>query len=394
MEFQGLILIFFWTILWIMGGLLIIANLFVTTENETFFLGAATGLVLENWLANLLGQIINPLFGFWLAPGLVLLAGVLLEYKLKYFRKLQIKKIFITTSTFWFIAALVLFTLIGRGLPIFDDFQNLPTVSRLAAGDIAPHFPLNPEIRFGYHYFLLLVAAQIMRIGGLFPAAALDVTRAFFMVATVFLGGKFILRMTQSRIAEMLGMIFLLFSSGIRWLLLLVPPVIQNILNPQIHLIGSGADTGNSLFEAIYKPWMIEAGPIPFPFTFASGINPPLILALGGIGASAVMIILLILMTFQSRRSRYSLIVIGVFVAALALADEVWFILFGAGLVLCGFSLFWKKDTLWRMEVLSLLLPAFTGAVIALFQGGMITEKFLSTYKRADCIKFILRHNC
>ena len=95
-----MILIFFWTILWIMGGLLIIANLFVTTENETFFLGAATGLVLENWLANLLGQIINPLFGFWLAPGLVLLAGVILEYKLKYFRKLQTKKIFITTSTF------------------------------------------------------------------------------------------------------------------------------------------------------------------------------------------------------------------------------------------------------------------------------------------------------
>jgi hypothetical protein len=71
MEIQGLILIFFWTILWIMGGLLIIANLFVTTENETFFLGAATGLVLENWLANLLSQIINPLIGFWLAPGLV-----------------------------------------------------------------------------------------------------------------------------------------------------------------------------------------------------------------------------------------------------------------------------------------------------------------------------------
>jgi hypothetical protein len=378
MEIQGLILIFFWTILWIMGGLLIIANLFVTTENETFFLGAATGLVLENWLANLLSQIINPLIGFWLAPGLVLLAGVLLEYKLKYFRKLQIKNIFITTSTFWFIAALVLFSLIGRGLPIFDDFQNLPTVSRLAAGDIAPHFPLNPEIRFGYHYFLSLVAAQITRIGGLFPAAALDVTRAFFMVATVFLGGKFILRMTQSRIAEMLGMIFLLFSSGIRWLLLLVPPVIQNILNSQIHLIGTGADTGNSLFEAIYKPWMIEAGPIPFPFTFASGINPPLILSLGGIGASAVMIIMLILMTFQSRRRWYSLIVIGIFVAALALADEVWFVLFGAGLVLCGLSLFWKKDTLWRMEVLSLALPAFAGALVALFQGGMITEKFIS----------------
>ncbi len=378
MEFQGYFSIFLWIISWLIGGLLIIANLFVVNENETLYLGAATGLVLENWLANVFGQIMNPIIGFWLAPGLVLLTGVFLECKLNYFRKLQFKKIFITTSSFWFIVAMVLFFLIGRGIPIFDDFQNLPTVSRLAAGDIAPHFPLNPEIRFGYHYFLLLVAAQIVRIGGLFPAAALDLTRAFFMVTTVFICGKFILRMTQSRIAEMLGMIFMLFSSGARWLLLLVPPALQNILNTQIHLIGSGAASGNILFEAIYKPWMIEAGPIPFPFAFASGINRPLILALGGIGASAVMIIMLILMIFQSRRGWYSLIVIAIQIAALALADEVWFILFGAGLILSGLSIFINKRALWKIEVLSIAFPALIGAVVALFQGGMITEKFLS----------------
>ncbi len=378
MEFQGLIFIFFWTISWLIGGLLIISNLFEINENETLYLSAATGLVLENWLANILGQVINSIIGFWLASVLVLLAGVLLEFKYKHFRKLQYGRIFLTTSSFWFVVVLILFTVIGRGLPIFDDFQNLPTISRLAAGDIAPHFPLNPEIRFGYHYFLLLVAAQLVRIGGLFPAAALDVTRAFFMVTTVFIGGKFILRMTQSRIAEMLGMIFLLFSSGIRWLLFLIPPTFQSILNAQIHLRGSGLDTGNNLYEAIYKPWMIAAGPIPFPFAFASGINPPLILALGGIGASAVLIIMLILLIFQSRRGWYSLIMIAILIAALALADEVWFILFGAGLIFSGLSIFLKKGALWRNEVLSLALPAFIGAVVALFQGGMVTEKFIS----------------
>ena len=138
--------------------------------------------------------------------------------------------------------AFLLFSLIGRGLPIFDDFQNLPTVSRLAAGDIAPHFPLNPEYRFGYHYFLLLIAAQVVRIGGLFPAVALDIVRAFFLVSTAFLGGILIYRITKSYIAEFLGMILLLFSSGIRWLLLLAPPSLQPILNTQIHLMGSGLD--------------------------------------------------------------------------------------------------------------------------------------------------------
>jgi hypothetical protein len=378
MEFKDSILIFLWTISWLIGGMLIVANLFIINENETLYLGVATGLVLENWLANILGRVINPIIGFQLASVLLLLTGIVLELKLKHFRELQCRKVFLTTSSFWFIFTLVLFTLIGRGLPIFDDFQNLPTISRLAAGDIPPHFPLNPEIRFGYHYFLLLVAAQIVRISGLFPATALDIARSIFMVTTVFIGGKYILRMTQSRIAEMLGMIFLLFSSGARWMLLTIPPGFQNILNAQIHLRGTGLDTGKNLFEAINKPWVIAAGPIPFPFAFASGINPPLILALGGIGASAVMIILLILMIFQSRRGWYSLIVIAIYIAALALADEVWFILFGAGVIISGLSIFINKRALWRIEVKSLAFPVFTGAVIALIQGGMLTEKFLS----------------
>lgn len=378
MEFQGLIYLLFWTFLWLVGGLLIISNLFHTNENETMFLGIATGLVIENSLANVLGQIINPLVGFWFSPGLVLLAGVVLELKFKNIRNLRLIKLVITTHFFWFLVAFLLFSLIGRGLPIFDDFQNLPTVSRLAAGDIAPHFALNPEFRFGYHYFLLLVSAQIVRVGGLFPAVALDITRAFFMVSSAFLGGIIIYRITKNHIAEFLGMIFLLFSSGIRWLLLLVPTSLQNILNTQIHLMGSGLDSGATLFEAIYNPWMIEAGPIPYPFAFANGINSPLIMSHGGVGASAVMIVMLIILTFPVRRSRLSLVVIGILVSALALADEVWFLLLGAGIALSGLSIVFKKDPFWRIEVFSIALPAFVGAIVAMFQGGMITEKFIT----------------
>ena len=51
---------------------------------------------------------------------------------------------------------LVLFTLINRGLSIFDDFHNLPLVSRLAVGDFPPHFYLNPDQRLAYHYGLNL----------------------------------------------------------------------------------------------------------------------------------------------------------------------------------------------------------------------------------------------
>ena len=37
-------------------------------KTKHYILGAATGLVLENWLANILGQVINPLLDFGWHP--------------------------------------------------------------------------------------------------------------------------------------------------------------------------------------------------------------------------------------------------------------------------------------------------------------------------------------
>lgn len=353
---------------------MIIISLFSVNSEEKLLLGAAAGLVLENWLANILSRLVGVQWGFWLAPLFVFLTGALIAYKSGEYKNLSLRKIFLTVEAFWLLALIILFTMIGRGLPIFDDFQNLPTISRMAAGDVPPHFALNPDLNFGYHYFLLLVSAQVTRIGAVFPAAALDLARAFFLVVTAMLGGKFVYRLTASRVAEGLGVLFLLFSSGARWLFFLFPVRYQSGFNAQVQLIGSGAATGTSLYDALIKPWMIEAGPIAFPFAFASGINPPLIMALGGVGTSATAIVLLILMTFSTRKSKFALLPIGIFFASLALADEVWFILFAAGALLLTLVFIFNKSIIFRKDAIPLILCMVAGGAIALVQGGMLTE--------------------
>lgn len=368
------ILLAIWGLIVVCGGILIMQNLFTLKNDLLLFVGVAGGIVLETFFANFLAQVLPPLAAFWLSAGLILAVGIVLEIKYKHLRAINLKEVLFRTDAFWFVLITILFTTIGLGLPIFDDFQNLPTVSRMAAGDIPPHFALNPEIRFGYHYFLLLVSAQFLRIGDISPALSLDLARSLMMVTTVFLGGKFIFRWTGNRIAEILGMGLLFFSSGVRWLFFFSPQTVKSLLDGNIQLIGSGADSGRTMFEALAGSWRIEAGPIPFPFAFTSGINPPMILALGGVGASATMIIMLVLLNFHSRRNWLGLFPLIVFFASLALANEVWIILFGGGILILSGIILLTRKTIQSRETLLLLGCLTFGGIISLFQGGMLTE--------------------
>ena len=316
---------------------------------------------------------------------IVFIAGAACAFRYwKTFRG-QIRGILLPGPILLFTALVILLTMIGRGLPVFDDFQNLPTVSRLAAGDIPPHFAFDPSLSFGYHYFMLLISAQLVRLGGIFPSVAMDIVRSIIMALALFLGMKFVYRMTRSRLAEFLGGILLLFSTGIRWALLFSPKTLQFKLNDQIHLIGNSALGGKTLFEALVSPWNIESGPFPFPFAFASGINPPMVFSLGGIGATAIMIVLLFLLAYNRRGSILSGVMITIWISSLALADEVWFLLIGAGVLIVAIvGLLVKRLEIDRKEVYQLIFIMFPALVISLFQGGMLTEVFKKILPFAD----------
>ncbi len=261
----GSLLLLVWFALWLAGGWLLAASLFHLSRSETAMVGVAIGLTLQVWLANLLAHALPIIMAFWLAPLLVFVAGVVAWFKLGRLAFLDR-----TWGTWLLLAVLTLiFVLIGRGLAIFDDYQNLPTISLMATGDVPPHFALNRSLNFGYHYFLLLFAAQLMRLGDIFPWTALDVARGLVMALPLMLAGLWGQRLIRSQLAGFLTGAMLAFAGGARWLLLFLPQPVLQFVSDHITLIGSAATTAPNLSEALLTFWKIDgAGPIPFPFAF------------------------------------------------------------------------------------------------------------------------------
>lgn len=362
--------------LWTLGGWLILARCFDLPAHERGLLGLGLGLVTGTWLANWLARFLSPGAAFWGAALLTVAVGLALAWPLR--RDLFPREAFQPAQWVVFIAFAVVFTLIGRGFGFFDDHQNLPPVSIMATGDVPPHFAYNPSLRFGYHYFLLLVASQFVRLAGAGPWTALDLARGLTLALTLAYGGFVALRFTRSRLAASLSMVFMAFAGGARWLFLLLPLSLQRQLSSGIQLIGSGADTGPNLITAIYKYWKIEGlGPLPFPFMFGSGLDPSFSMFHNGWGTSAITIglLLMLLAGSQVQRRFWSGLPLVVLLASMALANEVTFTFLYLGLACAVLA--------WIIQNRNFRLPRslwvwvglmFAGGVLALIQGGMFTE--------------------
>jgi hypothetical protein len=371
--------------LWTLGGWLITARAFFLPARERGLVSLGIGLMLGTWFANWLARFMPPTVAFWGAALLTIAIGVALAWPLK--RDLFSKEAFQPGQWILFFVFVFVFTLIGRGFGFFDDHQNLPPVSIMATGDIPPHFAYNPSLNFGYHYFLLLVAAQFVRLTSAGPWTALDLARGLTLALTLAYGGFLAYRMTKSKIAESLSIVFMAFAGGARWLILLLPISLQRQLSSSIQLIGSGADSGPNLLIAMYKYWQIEGqGPLPFPFMFGSGLDASFSMFHNGWGTSAItMVLLIILLATQFLRnsaengetqgSWRASIPIVILLASIALANEVTFAFLYVGLAFAALS--------WMIQKRSIRLPRslwmwallmFIGGVFALVQGGMFTE--------------------
>ena len=188
-EFQILPL-FLLFLLWGVGGWLMTIRWFDLETHERGLIGFGLGMMVANWIGNFVARFLPMSIAFWVAALLTLTVGILAAWPLN--RELLPDKLKVQWSHWLFFVALVfLLTLIGRGLGMLDDYQNLPTVSVMATGDIPPHLPGAPEVRYGYHYFLILLGVQFMRVAAAPPWTALDlargVTLTLAIVATGFL---------------------------------------------------------------------------------------------------------------------------------------------------------------------------------------------------------------
>ncbi|MGQ9834277.1 MAG: hypothetical protein ACUVRJ_10895, partial [Candidatus Villigracilaceae bacterium] len=236
------LLLILWALLWVIGGIWLVQALFHLPRREPWLIGLGIGLVIENWLVNWLARLMSLSFAGWGAAAIVFILGLIALTAQKDKREHLLRTLLPSWQPAFALVILTgLFTLTGRGLGIFDDYQNLPTVSLMAAGDIPPHFALNPDVRFGYHYFLLLIAAQIMRLGELAPWSALDLARSFVLALAILLSGLWARRLTRSLVAQWLAVWFVTLSGGMRWLLLLVPPSVVTAISKRIQLLGSAA---------------------------------------------------------------------------------------------------------------------------------------------------------
>lgn len=365
-----------WGFLWAIGGIWIAHSAFRLRENEYCLVGLAIGLVLENWLANLIGQLLSPPGAFWAAAALVFLIGFGLKIPLGLSSLFKIKSSLPSWVSIF--AITYIFSLINRGLAIFDDYAHLPTTSLLAAGNIPPRFALNPEAPYGYHYFLLLFSAQMMRLGDLFPWTALDIARSLSGGLAVSLVSLWVQRITFSKIAGFIGTLFALFGMGTRWLLLLLPKSALQAISENIQMIGSGTQTAPDAFTALTLPWNIEGGgPFAYPFAFISGINQPWALAFGPNGLIDTAIAFPLLLTFNRWKSWTGGVISVILLSSSALISET-----GLPLLLASWAMI---TALYMLKNRSLRIPntlrnwwivLAAYVVVTLLQGGTWSELF------------------
>ena len=372
---DGLALIPFF-FLFTMGGWLLSTHAFKLKSRERVVVGFGLGLALTLWFSNLLGRWLPPQIAFWGAAGLVLILGLLstIWSDRPFLDKTDLHA---WPLLIFFVGITLLFTLMGRGLGIFDDRKNLSIISTMAAGDIPPHFYMNSEFLFKYHYGFQLFGAGLMRVGGLFPWSAFDLSKGITAGLAIVLAYLWGWRATYRRLGGVLTAFVLTFASGGRWLLTLLPPSILSRAGAQLTLWGSGAQSASDLLQGLSSPWIVEGGPpVAIPFAFMNGIFQPFILYLqAGPKSLALVLLLLLLLIFRHRVKRFGSIVLTLLIAMWGLTAEAEFVLFAIGLFTAFIVLrAWKKGPAWRLELRMGMIMLVIAAAIIIFQGGTITE--------------------
>jgi hypothetical protein len=373
-NFSDIGILILWASMWTLGGLWLVRSAFHLRPEEEMLVGFSVGLIADTWLANLLSQFLPLPQAFWFASAGVFMAGILLLLP-RGWREFYKFKIL---PMQWIMLAILAYTFTGisRGLAIYDDYAHLPTTSMMAAGDLPPHFSLDPTVSYGYHHFLMLFAAQLMRLGGLYPWNALDVGRGLSFGLAIVLTAVWTQRLTRSKTAGIIGGMMAAFGMGTRWLLLFLPSGILQSVSQQIHMLGSAAQTAPDLASALLIPWGIAGGgPIAFPFAFANGILSPGVMAHGPNGSIGAAVAIPILLTFNRWRDWRGMVVSIILFASTTLMSEVgiFLSLAGWGLVTIIFAIQNRTiklpATLWKWW-----LVLVVGSVIGLLQGGALTD--------------------
>ncbi|HTX78723.1 MAG TPA: hypothetical protein VMC62_03605 [Longilinea sp.] len=369
------LLLMVWMLCWIIGGWWMVHATFRLRPEEEGILGLVVGLAAEVGLANFVARVVTLPWAIWISAIVVLLVGMALAVRQGGFSELKIKVV--PGQWVALIVMIYIFFLLDRGMAIYDDYAHLPTLSLMATGQIPPHFAYDPQIPYGYHYFLLLFGAQIMRLGSWQPWTAWDIARAFSIAPAVILGGMWAYRVTHNQIARVLGGAAVLFISGTRWLLLFLPNTILSVLSSQVQLSGAGTAAGSTLLGSLASPWPVEGqGSFPFPYAFQNGVFTSGAEAVhNSIGLMLVAVLFALLLTSTRWRNALGGLISIVLISSIGLLDETELPLMTVALAILTAG--------WMIQERSVKLPkplkmwwvvwVISGVIVAV-QGGVWTD--------------------
>jgi hypothetical protein len=375
-------------VFWGTGGWLAVAATFKLEKGEHLFLGVGVGLVGYLWVANLVGHWTNAEGTFILAGVLVFLLGAgwwLWQNRKTPFQWGEKFDVRAAGGLFMVVGVLTwVFLRISEGVGMFDEFTHLPLISALAAGDIPPHFFINSKIGFAYHYGFQLLGASMMRLGGLFPWSAFDLSKALlwgYAVGLAWLVGQ---RFGRRPWGGWLAALALVFASGTRYLLLLAPRTFLFRADPLLTFQGN--ETAFAFSKWMIRIWEVEgAPPVGIPYAFLSGITEPLAIAHAGLHMLHVIILLLLWLLAERVIARGP--AIGVFTVLFSMWALTWetsyVLMVGGGLLaaalMVGIAYRQGRGQGFDLrQTLTHLHPAVMGLLLsiplALVQGGLLTE--------------------
>ncbi len=362
-------------IIWGLGGWLLASQAFRLERHERLLVGFSLGLACYLWFINLIGRWLPPTLTFGLAGLLVLILGLCYTWKgerpILDWKDLRIG--------WWLLIGLVLFWVFARtarGLAIFDDRKNISIVSTMAAGDIPPHHYMNARVYFAYHYGFQILGASLMRLGGLLPWSAYDLSKAMLGANVLLLAGLLGKRYIDYSRAGLVVAGVLAFSTGTRYLLLLAPAGLMARLDPLIFVRSVDQVVGMPLSQAIQQGLILGDGPpAPFLYAFMNGIGWPVVMAIhAGPSTMSLTLLLLTWLVVPRIKRPAALFILVIMFSLWALVWESSYGVFLVAGLIAGFYWLWRRSE-GPGEMLKWVAAALLiSAPIALFQGGTITE--------------------
>ncbi len=359
---------------WWIGGWGLLERGFRWSENKDRVLVAwGTGLMVYLWLVNMLGRWLPAEIGFSLPAVLIFVAGFVSVGSLKNL----LQGFFLGLVEGWqrwllFGVVTGIMLEVEFGLLVFDEYRNLPLISTLAAGYIPPRNFFDPTWPLAYHYAFHLLGASLVRLGGVFPWIAFDLSKALIFAYSLLLAwlvGKTYLQQGVFRWLFVGGYVF---AGGTRYLLLLLPPPLLARLNKVVTLWGATASVANNLSDVLTGLWRIDgAPPLVWPMAFLSGIAPPFVMAHGAF----LPFLLLIWLLLRRMNGRAGIGVLTILLSGWALAEETAYGLVVIGTGLWAGWLMWRRSLFPRMRWWSLAVVFSLG--VSAVQGGTLTQALL-----------------